>query len=142
MIMGTNIMQRRRSMLERRGKRGVVMLEALVAALIFAFGVLGVVGLHAQMTKISTGGKMRADAIYLANEVVGRMWSDQANVTRYGANCAGYARCNEWLDKVGNVLPGGTAVLAVDAAFNATVTINWTMQDSLMSYSMTASVNH
>ncbi len=57
-----------------------MLIEALVAVLIFAFGVLGIVGLQAAMTKAQTQSKSRADASLLAQQVIGSMWTDTPNL--------------------------------------------------------------
>lgn len=107
--------------------RGFMLIEALVALLIFAFGVLGLVGLQATMTKAQSTAKYRADAAFLAQQVLGTMWSDAPNLANYAtANCAGYARCNSWAAKVASTLPGGTAAVTFPAANDVTVAITWT----------------
>lgn len=97
--------------------------------LIFMVGVLGLVGLQGSMTRAQTESKVRADATYLASEVIGRMWSDLPNVATYGGSgCAAQARCLEWQSKVASSLPGGTGAVTVDASTgNVAVTITWTM---------------
>ncbi len=108
-----------------------MLIEALVALLIFAFGVLGLVGLQAAMTKAQSTAKFRADAAFLAQQVLGTMWSDAPNVANYGpaggglVGCAGYARCNSWAEKVASTLPGGVAAVTV-AGSDVTVAITWT----------------
>ncbi|MFT7723136.1 MAG: type IV pilus modification protein PilV [Roseateles sp.] len=57
----------------RPGQRGVLLLEVLVALLIFSLGVLGLVGLQASAAKQSGETKYRADATLLANELLGQM---------------------------------------------------------------------
>jgi type IV pilus assembly protein PilV len=111
----------------RRGAAGFVLLEALVGILIFAFGVLGLVGLQASMTKAQTAAKFRGDASYLASEVMGSMWADIPNLANYdtAANCATHARCKAWTDKVAVVLPGGTAVILIKPAGVVEITITW-----------------
>jgi type IV pilus assembly protein PilV len=109
-----------------KGTRGFMLLEALVALLIFAFGVLGLVGLQAAMTKAQSTAKYRADAAFLAQQVLGTMWSDAPNLANYAtANCTGYARCNSWVSKVAGTLPGGAATVTL-AANDVTVAITWT----------------
>jgi type IV pilus assembly protein PilV len=105
------------------------MIEVLVALLLFLFGVLGLVGLQSAMTRAQTDSKIRADAAYLAQELIGRMWSDLTNFATYnGSGCASAPRCLEWQNKVSNSLPGGTGAVAVDATTgNVAVTITWTM---------------
>lgn len=116
------------------GARGFVMLEALIAAVVFAIGVLGLVSLQASMTQQQTLGKFRGDAIYLADELHGLLWSDLANVTQYTtANCAGYPRCNDWLNKVGRALPAAVPAVAANGA-TFTITIGWTTQSATQNY--------
>ena len=56
-----------------RSARGVALIEALVGLLIFSFGVLGLIGLQATMSKAQTGAKFRADASNLTAELLGVM---------------------------------------------------------------------
>jgi type IV pilus assembly protein PilV len=118
------------------------MLEALVAALIFSIGVLGLVSLQASMTQQQTLGKFRGDAIYLADELVGLLWSDVPRVTNYAtANCAGYPRCNDWLGKVGRTLPGATTVVAVNGGTGQVdITISWVTQSATQNYTTTTAI--
>lgn len=115
----------------RRAARGIALLEVLVAILIFMLGVLGLIGLQGAMTRAQTESKVRADAAYLASELVGRLWSDLTNMAAYnGSGCASQARCKEWQDKVAVGLPGGTGSVAVDASTgDVQVTVTWTMPD-------------
>jgi type IV pilus assembly protein PilV len=99
----------------RQAKRvaGFAMIEVLVAVLLFAIGILGLVGLQASMTQAQTESKVRADAANLVDELAALMWSDVgtsvANLSAYkSAGCGGNLRCNAWLTKLGEVLPGGT----------------------------------
>lgn len=59
-----------------RGQHGAFLLEALVALLIMAFGILGIVGLQAQSMRVTSDSEYRAEAVYLANSLVGKMWTD------------------------------------------------------------------
>jgi len=56
-------------------QKGVALLEALIAVLLFSFGVLALVGLQASTMRITTDAKMRVDASYLANQKIGEMWA-------------------------------------------------------------------
>jgi len=59
-----------------------MILEAMIAILVFSLGILGIVGLQAASIKASTDAKYRSEASLLANEVIGRMWvSDRAPAT-------------------------------------------------------------
>lgn len=114
----------------RKSGRGIVLIEALVAVLLFTVGVLALVGLQGAMTRNQTEAKLRGDASFLASEIVGTMWGDAGNVASYAtASCASYARCNEWKTKVERVMPGGTVAVAVGSGATAgavTVTVSWT----------------
>lgn len=59
----------------RKGQSGIMLLEALIAILIFSLGVLGIVGLQASAVAASRDAKYRTDAGLLANELIGQMWS-------------------------------------------------------------------
>ena len=89
-------------------------------------GVLGVIALQAKMVTSTTSAKFRADAAYLASEVIGTMWSDVPNLNKYDASqCSGYPRCSGWTAKVAANLPQGSASVTVNNGF-VTVTVNWT----------------
>jgi type IV pilus assembly protein PilV len=112
---------------------GVALIEALVGILIFAFGVLGLVGLQAAMTSAQSSAKFRGDAANLAGELVGVMLSDApANFSRYTtANCESHPRCLDWQRKVASQLPGGGVALGYNAAtFEIDIVISWTQGDA------------
>ncbi len=60
----------------RHAQHGGFLLEALIAILIFSFGILGIVGLQAQSIRHINDAQYRSEAIYLANSVVSRMWTE------------------------------------------------------------------
>jgi type IV pilus assembly protein PilV len=64
-------------------QQGVVLLEAMIAILIFSMGVLAIVGLQAAMLKNTTDSKFRTDANYIAQQRIGQMWADPANLAAY-----------------------------------------------------------
>jgi type IV pilus assembly protein PilV len=110
-----------------RSQRGFMLIEAMVGILIFSFGVLGLVGLQAAMTKAQTSAKTRADASYLANEIVGSMWLDAANLANYAtATCASHTRCNALKTKVEAALPNGAADIEILGGGGVRITITWT----------------
>lgn len=98
---------------------GIMMLEALIAILIFSLGILAIIGLQAQSIRNSSEAKYRADASFLANQVIGFMWADRANLAQYahrptGAVCtpggasSNNANVTAWLSNVRALLPGAT----------------------------------
>jgi len=121
------IPRRRKS--ARSQARGIAILEAMVGILIFAFGVLGIVGLQATMSKAQSGSKYRAEAVNLGYELVGRMWADNpANLAAYATGeCEKHPACKEWDDKLKRMLPGAESELQWNAATSEiTILITWT----------------
>ena len=80
-----------------RQQRGVALIEALVSVLIFAIGILALLGLQTLGVKAASDGKYRADAAYLANQLVSQMWSDDRNNVpnyTYNSSCTSAATCS------------------------------------------------
>lgn len=128
----------------RSAERGVVLLETLVGILIFAFGIVGLVGLQVAMTRAQGSAKYRADAVYLGSELVGRMWADQKNIASYtDASCGSYQPCTNWKNKVAATLPAGTAALNYTAATGEVrVTLSWsTSAEGTHSHVLTTSIH-
>jgi len=77
----------------KRREAGSFLLEALIAILIVALGILGSVGLLARSMQDIDDAKNRGEAAYLANWLIGQMWvSDRltANLdANYGSATAG-----------------------------------------------------
>jgi type IV pilus assembly protein PilV len=98
---------------QARGQAGVVLLEVLVAVLIFSIGVLAIIGLQAAAITTVADARYRVDASSLANQVIGRMWVDQANLANYAG-----------ADVDVPELPNGKRTITV-AGSAVTVTITW-----------------
>src|SRR5258708_35382578 len=61
----------------RARQEGVMLIEALIAILIFSIGILAVVGMQATAIKNVTESKSRSEAAFLAEELMAQMWIDQ-----------------------------------------------------------------
>jgi len=134
----------------RAHQHGFALIEALIALLLFSLSVLGLVGLQASMARASASAKYRAEAAYLATDLVGRMWVDAANLAQYRDNCDTYVACKQWKDKLDATLPSGTYSLSICTDATAcptqigrvTLTISWTTpQEGSHSFSTTTSIN-
>jgi Tfp pilus assembly protein PilV len=64
-------------------QQGMMLLEALIALVVFSFGILALVGLQAAMLKNTGSSKYRSDASYIAQKLVGQMWADPNNLGNY-----------------------------------------------------------
>jgi type IV pilus assembly protein PilV len=123
----------------RRGQprqRGMMLIEALIALLIFSIGILGIIGLQASAVQQSTDAKNRAEAAYLADQLMGRMWVDnrsvgnlQAKYQSCGSSCPGFWA---WYGSVKATLPGVADSIAdtqpqvsVDDTGIVTISVFW-----------------
>ena len=96
-------------------QQGVVIIEVLVAILVFSVGVLAIVGLQAAMIKSTADAKYRADASYIAQSRIGRIWADPANA-------ASYVETNT---DISTLLPSGTRTVASLGNGLYQVTVTW-----------------
>ena len=117
----------------QRRRNGFVMIEVLIAILIFSIAVLGLVGLQISMRKAQTSAKFRADAAYLANDLVGTMWADANHLADYtGTACkTTSSACQKWESRLATVLPGSSHEVTADATAGSatfgdvTIKISW-----------------
>lgn len=131
----------------QRQQRGVMLLEALIGILLISVGVLGIVGLQASSIAAVTEAKYRADAAFLANQMISRLWSANPNDLDEYENMAGGDACAftgsvsthadvvSWLGAAGEdgtvygTLPGvsaSTQQIKVNAADNTVlITLCW-----------------
>ena len=112
-------------------QRGSVILESLIAILIFSFGVLAIVGLQSASIKNVASAKYRSDASLLANQIIGEMWvSDKTSAAALNANFTnGGAKYTPWVLSVQLALPGvagaNLPTIAINNVQEVTVTIRW-----------------
>jgi type IV pilus assembly protein PilV len=110
---------------------GVMLLEALIALLVFSVGVLAIVAMQAAAFQDMGESKYRTDAAFLANQIIADMWSNSANLDSYVWDGAGAppAVLEDWITTVDKRLPGTVKyrpTIERDAATNAmTVTVSW-----------------
>jgi type IV pilus assembly protein PilV len=95
-------------------QQGVVLLEALIAVLIFSMGILALVGLQGAMVKNTSDNKYRADASFVAQNRIAEMWANSNNLASFNEPGTAIA-----------ALPNGNRTTTVAARGLATVTISW-----------------
>lgn len=97
---------------------GIVLIEAMIAILVFSIGVLGIVGLQSVMISGSAEAKYRNEASFFANRLLGEMaTADRASAADLGTFSTGGARYTSWYNDIKNVnisdgllgLPGATS---------------------------------
>ena len=90
-------------------ERGVMLIEALAAILIFSIGILAVVGMQAVAIKDVASAKYRSEAAFLAQELLAQMWTDNGNIGTYAFTGAGAPpdKIKVWVKKVQDRLPDG-----------------------------------
>lgn len=97
-------------------QQGVVLLESLIAVLIFSMGILALVGLQAAMIKSTSDAKYRAEASFIAQQRLGAMWADSGNLANYV----------EASTPIAELLPNGTRTVTLPAAGGeVSVTVTW-----------------
>jgi type IV pilus assembly protein PilV len=114
----------------RNGKvaqQGVVLLEALIAVLIFSMGVLALVGLQAAMVKNTSDAKYRAEASFIAQQRIGKIWADPANGISY----------LETDTDISNQLPSGTRTVFQPAPDQYVVTVTWQLPGDAQQHNFT-----
>ncbi len=76
-----------------------MLLEALIALLIFTMGILAVIGMQARSIGQTMEARYRTDAAFLGNQILSLMWADGGAGLSY-TNIPGYA-CNPCLSGSG-----------------------------------------
>ncbi len=107
-----------------RHQEGSSLLEALVAILIFSIGIVALMGLQAASLKNVADSKFRADASFLANQLVGQMWTDIPNYKDGKYADAGYDKRKEWDSVVTATLPAASTKVDMNGTI-ATIVISW-----------------
>jgi type IV pilus assembly protein PilV len=132
----------------RPGHRGFSLVEVLVAIVIFALGVLGIVKLQASAVKMSTDARQRAEATFLVDQLLARMLiSDRAQAAAFQHKPNGTVACAptgaesanlmvlDWLAQVRATFPRaavGEQQIVVTGPFADLVTVRlcWKNSDS------------
>lgn len=134
---------------------GIILLEVLMAIVIFSLGILGLISFQAMAIKQAGDAKLRTDASYLAGQMISQMWLDRSNLADYihysgGSNCtftgsaSGSSNVTDWLGSAGqsgtvSALPNAAAQILVETGTNlVTVTICWRAPQETATHNFTS----
>jgi len=112
----------------RSNVRGVVLIEILVAVVLFSIGVLGLIGLQIASMKNVGESQYRVEAAMLANSLAAQMRTSPASTRATDFASPGGTRYTSWKSSVTSTLPGADATPpSVDTSTypTVTVTITW-----------------
>lgn len=96
-----------------KAQQGALLIEAMIAILVFSLGILAIVGMQATSLRQTADAKYRLDASFAANQIIGEMWGNKAALSSYVVSNS----------PIGG-LPNATKTIAVNGS-NVTITINW-----------------
>lgn len=115
----------------RRTQSGFMLIESLVALLLFSIGIIGLIGMQATAARIAADSQYRAEASMHADQLIAQMRS--GNRTTLAADFAtGGDRYNAWLNLLNDPetgLPGASdnppTVTVVGTPPTVTITVFW-----------------
>lgn len=120
------------NIISMRKQGGVALLEALIAVVLLAIGLLGTVGMQARSYAAISDAGMRAEATIAADRLVGIMNNDFPHIDEYAITKANNgtpgAALAPWLKDTQAAIPGaGVDVVVTPGATQAQVdiTITW-----------------
>lgn len=122
---------------------GSILIEGLIAILLFSIGILALIGMQSLAIKNASQAKYRNEAGLLASQILSQMMVDQANVaTGYGDTGGGATRL-AWDTQVSKALPNGTgSITYIDTAATprqVTITLTWQEHDETVNHQYTTS---
>lgn len=124
----------------RSSQKGSMVVETVIAILLFSIGILTLIGLQATAIKVSAESKNRSEAAFLGNQVIAQMWVDAGNMASYAHNPTGslctpsggattHSPAVAWLNTVNAALPGATSdrqqVIVDSTTRTVTVSVCW-----------------
>lgn len=136
----------------RHQQQGVLLLEALIAILIFSLGILGAVGLQAASIKQATAAEDRALAASLTNDLISRMWSSNHATlsTNFGSSGDDFANWVKSVEKLPGVAgnnslqptisfsAGPASASGIDRSTQAQITVKWQAHNESVAHEYTA----
>jgi type IV pilus assembly protein PilV len=104
-----------------KNQGGMVLIEGLIAIVIFALGILAIIGMQSVTVRQVSDAKYRVDAANAVSQALGAIWVDRLNAAKYAVT-----------DAPVSTLPSGKLTVRVAGALapagngvTATVTVTW-----------------
>ena len=118
--------------MNKHRQSGVALLEALIATLILAIGLLGAIGMQARAFSALADAGMRAEATMASEKLLAQMTLDQLNLASYAYSGSGTpsTAVSSWITDTRSAIPGAGLIVTVDAVPATTrkvvkITISW-----------------
>lgn len=134
-------MTAKRPTVSRPRQKGFALIEALIAALVLAVGLLGMAALQGVSLKMNHGSYVRSQATNLAYEIADAMRANRLNAPSYAAAYAAIScvpnlspgssgvvvtdDIAEWRNRLACLLPLGRGAIALPTNARATITVTW-----------------
>jgi len=115
----------------RRRQQGIAMVEAMVAILLLAIGLIGTVGMQARAVAALNEAGQRAEATMAAEKLLGVMNADAANLANYALapNGTPTPAILPWVTETRTYIPGAKLSVVLTPQIRRTqvdITIKWT----------------
>ena len=120
-------------------KKGIFIIESILALVIFMIGILGIIKYQGETIIATSDSQYRINATFLADSLIGDMWIEQANINSFVDKSS--SSYQAWFQQLESSLPGvidGTSDTApiitvsngVDGAKIINITIKWKQPSS------------
>jgi type IV pilus assembly protein PilV len=119
--------------MRRSTQQGIALVEAMIATVILAIGLLGTIGLQARAYSAMNDAGARAEATIASERLLGMMSTDMANLSTYvlAEDSPGTGKLKTWVDETKVAIPSARPSVSVTPGSNGTnstqvtVTIKW-----------------
>ncbi len=122
-----------------KSQQGMMLVEVLVAIVLFSIGIVGMINMQSATIKDVSQAGYRAEASYLASQIIAMMWADRGNLGSYalnangqpctsGANASANQALASWLQNDLPRLPNSSGLkqqIVIGANNLVTVTVCW-----------------
>lgn len=113
--------------MKKRQQSGIALLEALLATVILAIGLLGTIGLQARAYSAMASAGARAEATIATEKLLGMMASDQTNLAAFALTPGDVPnqRLTAWYAETRSAIPNASISISVTptAGTNRTVVV-------------------